>query len=119
MKIELHHLDKAIIAEVQSTGIVIAEVQDALDLMADCYYDGTNKIIIRRKNLHPDFFDLKTGFAGEILQKFSTYELQLAIVGDYSDITSNSMKDFMWESNKLGQILFVDSIEKALEKLSR
>lgn len=119
MKIEIHQINRAVIAEVQSGGIVIGETQDALDLMADCYYEGSNRIILQRKNLHPDFFDLKTRFAGEILQKFSTYELQLAIVGDYSDITSNSMKDFMWESNNRGQILFVDSMEEALELLSK
>lgn len=119
MKIEIHQINRAVIAEIQSEGVIIEETQDALDLMADCYYEGSNRIIIQRKNLHPDFFDLRTGFAGEILEKFSTYELQLAIAGDYSDISSNSMKDFMWESNNRGQILFVESVEDALEKLSR
>ncbi|MCK7528774.1 MAG: DUF4180 domain-containing protein [Ignavibacteriales bacterium] len=33
-----------------------------------------------------DFFDLKTGIAGEILQKFSTYNVRLAILGDFQNI---------------------------------
>jgi hypothetical protein len=31
---------------------------------------------------------LKTGLAGEILQKFSTYNMRLGIVGDFSAYTS-------------------------------
>ena len=119
MNIELHQLDRAVVAEVKSEGIIISETQDALDLMGDCYYDGSNRIILQRKNLHPDFFDLKTRLAGDILQKFSTYEVRLAIVGDYSDITSNALKDFIWESNRLGQILFVETVEEALERFSK
>lgn len=119
MKIELHHRNKTVIAEVISEGYVLTETQDALDLMGDCYYNGSNRIILQRKNLHPDFFNLKTGLAGDILQKFSTYELRLAIVGDFSDVTSNALKDFIWESNRLGQIVFVETIEEALSRLER
>ena len=109
----------AIIAEVQSTRILIAEVQDALDLMADCYYEGTDKIIIYQKNITPEFFDLKTGLADEILQKFSTYEQKLAIVGDFSEFSDPDLRDFIRESNRYGQINFVNSVEKAIEKLSK
>ena len=119
MKIELHQLNRAVIAEIKSDEILIAETQDALDLMGECYYDGCNKIIIQRKNIIPDFFNLRTGLAGDVLQKFSTYELQLAIVGNYSDITSNAFKDFMWESNRQGQIIFVETVEEALEQFSK
>jgi len=31
-----------------------------------------------------DFFDLSTGLAGEILQKFVNYHVKIAIVGDFS-----------------------------------
>jgi len=79
VNIELHHLNMAIIAEVQSTRILIAEVQDALDLMADCYYEGTDKIIIYQKNITPEFFDLKTGLADEILQKLKKTVILLSI----------------------------------------
>lgn len=119
MKIELHNRDRAVIAEIKSEDIIINELQDAIDLMGDCYYDGATSMILNRKNISPDFFDLKTRFAGEVLEKFSTYDMKLAIIGDYSDITSISLKDFIWESNRMGHILFVASVEEAMEKLSR
>jgi 3-deoxy-D-arabino-heptulosonate 7-phosphate (DAHP) synthase len=82
--IELTQVNNHTIAEIISSCVVIHETQDALDIMADCSYRGSRKIIINQEHIVPDFFDLKTGIAGEILQKFSTYNVQLAIVGDYS-----------------------------------
>ena len=66
-----------------------------------------------------DFFNLRTGIAGEILQKFSTYNVQLAIIGDYSKYNSKSFKDFSFESNKYRRINFVSSLEEALESLTK
>jgi hypothetical protein len=117
MEINLININEIHIAEIISDDIVIKSTQDALDLMADCRYQGAEKIIIREKNIIPEFFDLKTGIAGEILQKFTTYRVQLAIVGDYSKYTSKSLRDFIYESNKHGRISFVNTVEEAKEKL--
>ncbi|WQD36273.1 DUF4180 domain-containing protein [Sphingobacterium spiritivorum] len=64
------------------------------------------------------FFDLRTGIADEILQKFSNYRVQLAIVGEYSKYNSKSLTDFIYESNKGRHINFVNSMEEALNVLS-
>lgn len=71
------------IAVLRSFGVAINETQDALDLMANAGYMNSHKIIINEDQIVPGFFDLKTGIAGEILQKFSTYNIQLAIAGDF------------------------------------
>ena len=119
MKIEIHNVSGSAIAEVISNKFIINEVQDALDLMADCGYQGADKIILHEKNIIPDFFILKTGIAGEILQKFSNYRVQLAIVGDFSKYSGKSLRDFIFESNKSGRIFFVNSLEEAINKLVR
>jgi len=51
--------------------------------MADIYYQGFDAIILHEKTITPVFFDLKTGIANEILQKFSNCRMRLAIVGDF------------------------------------
>jgi hypothetical protein len=117
MKIEIKQVNGINLAEIVSDNILIKETQDALDLMADSGYHGSSKIIIHEKNITPDFFDLKTGIAGEILQKFSTYNIQLAIIGDYSKFSSKSLKDFIFESNKYGRINFVNTTEEAINSL--
>ena len=86
--------------------------------MANSRYQGADRVLIYEKNLHPDFFELKTGMAGEILQKFSNYRMSLAIVGEFSKYTSKSLKDFIYESNKGGAVIFAENRETALEKLS-
>jgi hypothetical protein len=107
------------LAEVKSNDILINETQDALDLLAESTYNGAYKIIIYEKNFVPDFFDLKTRLAGEILQKFSNYRVQLAIVGDFSNYSSKSLRDFIFESNKNKHINFVSSLDEAIELLAR
>jgi hypothetical protein len=62
---------------------------------------------------------LKSGIAGEILQKFSTYNFRLAIVGTFSEVQSKSLRDFIYESNKYGRINFVGSHDEAFERLMK
>lgn len=119
MEIDTIQINGINIAVLRSLGVLIQETQDALDLMAESTYMNSNKIIIKEDQVTPAFFDLKSGIAGEILQKFSTYNVQLAIIGDFSKYTSKSLRDFMFESNKYGRINFVSSFEEAKEKLSR
>jgi len=119
MKIEISQINEISIAEIISEDIIINSTQDALDIMADCSYQGSTRIIIHERNLIPSFFDLKTGIAGDILQKFSTYNVRLALVGDFTKYTSKSLKDFIFESNKYGKVVFVSSVNEAKERLAK
>lgn len=107
------------IAVVNSPTVEISTVQQALDLLVEYYYQNADGIVLFEHNLSPDFFDLKTGLAGDILQKFSTYRMRLAIIGDFTKYASKSLQDFIRESNKLGHIIFADSIEQAKELLNK
>ncbi len=116
----ISHLIKAFkIAEVISEDILIQTAEDGLELLGNIYYQDFDRLILHAKNITPAFFDLKNGMAGEILQKFSNYRVRLAIVGDFSNYASQSIKDFMHESNKAGHINFVNSLEEALNILSK
>jgi hypothetical protein len=117
MKINLLNINEICIAEIIADGFVINNTQNALDIMANCDYQGARKIVIYEKNIIPSFFDLKTGIAGDILQKFTNYQVQVAIIGDFSKYESKSLRDFIYESNKHRQINFVNSIEEAIERL--
>jgi hypothetical protein len=119
MNINTFEYNGALMAEITSDDIIVNDSSEALDLMANCWEKGTGKIIIYEKNISSEFFDLKTGIAGEILQKFSTYDSQLAIIGDFSKYSSKSLRDFIYESNKSGRIFFLSSIDEAKDKLSK
>jgi hypothetical protein len=113
MEIIFHSSRNNSYAEIVSDTTLISGTQDALDLMADCRYQGAEGMIIRKEHLTEDFFDLRTGIAGDILQKISNYRFRLAIIGDFSNFTSRSLRDFIYESNKHRQVLFVSSLEDA------
>lgn len=108
------------IAVVNSSDILLTDVQSALDFIATIKYEtGCNHIILNKSAICEDFFNLKTKLAGEILQKFINYYVKIAIVGDFSIYTSNSLKDFIYESNKGNDIFFLSDEKQAVEKLSR
>lgn len=114
MEIETHNINDTKIAVVISEVKIINKTEDGLELLGNLYYQGFDKIVIYEKDITPDFFDLKNGIAGEILQKFSTYRVRLAIVGDFSKYTSKSLNDFIYESNKGRHINFVTSKNEAI-----
>lgn len=118
MKIETHNINGIKIAEVTSSDIIINSTSDSLDLLGNLYYQDFDRIIVHEKNITPDFFDLKNGMAGEILQKFSNYRVRLAIVGDFSKYTSKSLNDFIFESNKSKKINVVGSQSEAIRALT-
>ena len=117
-KIKSHHINDTKIAEVISGDNIINSIEDGLDLLGNIYYQDFDKMIIHEKDITPDFFDLKNGMAGEILQKFSNYRVRLAIVGDFSKYPGKSINDFIYESNKGKQINFVASPSEAIKVLS-
>lgn len=98
----------------------IYDTQEVLDLMATAqYYGSDGAMVFYSESMGEDFFKLSTGFAGEILQKFSNYNTQLAIVGDFSIYESKALKDFIYECNKGNHIFWVASLEEALDVLTK
>lgn len=121
MMIQCIHQNGVKIAFVQNdeAEILISNVQSALDLMADVRYEtDCDRIAIRKSAVQEGFFILSTGIAGEILQKFVTYRVKLAIIGDYSGYASKPLRDFMYESNNGSHIFFVTAEEEAIQKLA-
>lgn len=120
MELEYHTIDGSIYAELKGPAHCIQDTQDMLDLIATAnYYRGASGIIINETHLPVDFFDLRTGLAGELLQKCSNYRFNLAITGDFSNVKSRSLCDFIRESNQTGRVLFVSEIREAVKKWVR
>jgi hypothetical protein len=117
--LEFHKAGNIVIAELLDETYLISQVQDVLDLMGDMAEENSTRLIIREENLNADFFRLYTGFAGEILQKFSNYSCRLAIIGGFSKYKSKNLQDFIHESNKGSMIFFVDNLNTAISVLSR
>lgn len=118
MNISVDQKGNSKVAIVESPDVVIGDVQAALDLMATVKYtDDCHKILINKANLAEEFFELRTKLAGEILQKYTNYQVKLAIVGDFEGYNSKSLKDFIYECNHGKQFFFVKDNEAGLEAL--
>lgn len=115
----IHESSGKTIAEIQSDEVIVGSSQDALDVMADLGARGIREIILHQKSLSPSFFSLSTGLAGDILQKFSNYQVRLAIVGEFARFTSGSLQAFIRESNRGNTVFFVSTVEEALRRLGR
>ncbi|MFB0918388.1 MAG: DUF4180 domain-containing protein [Clostridiaceae bacterium] len=116
MNYEIKLVNGKTIAVIKDESALIKDVQSALDLIATISYEsGAEAIVLLKENITEDFFDLKTKIAGDILQKFTNYKMKLAVIGDFSNYTSKSLKDFIFESNKQGNILFLPTVQNALD----
>ena len=60
------------------SGISIRSFADISDAIAACL--GAEGLILTENDLAPEFFDLRSGLAGELFQKFVNYRLRLAVV---------------------------------------
>ena len=113
--IETHNIGNIKVAEIIADKIILTSTEDGLESLGNLYYQGFDKIIIHEKNITPEFFDLKTKIAGNILQKFAQYQMPLIIVGDFSKYKSKSLNDFIFESNKGSQVNFVSDLSRVLQ----
>lgn len=119
MKFIIHETDNGKVAELEAGLTAIRSLQDGLDLIQEFIFSDTNKIIVHKEDLASGFFDLSTGLAGEILQKFVNYRIKLAIVGDFGNIASEPLKAFIRESNRGTQIFFLENTETAIARLTK
>lgn len=92
-----------------------------LDVLADASAADAVTVAVPCVRLDPGFFDLRTGVAGEIVQKFATYRMRLAIIGTQPPEarSSNAFAAFVREANHGSQTWFMDTIAELRERLVR
>jgi PadR family transcriptional regulator AphA len=112
IKVKSHRAKKYIIST--SPSVLIKKPQDILALLVSGSEHETNRFILKETNFDPAFYDLKTGLAGEITQKFANYRVKAAIIGKFEKVSGKRFREFMLEANKGNQVYFTDDEEDAL-----
>ncbi len=94
-------------------GPPIAGPQDALDLIGAAYARA-DVVAVPARRFDERFFALRTGVAGEVMQKFVNYRIRLAVVGDISAhvAASTALRDLVHESNRGRHIWFVADLDE-------
>ncbi len=113
---EILETEKGAITLFNDDKIVIRNAGSFLDLL---FSTESDTIALSRENFDPSFYDLKTGLAGDILQKLSLYKKRLIILGDFEQVTSRSLHDLIVECNRTGQAIFTGELEKAISLLKK
>jgi len=117
MKTIIHEFSGRQIAEIQSDGIIIRKWRDIIDIISQMLSRKVDALILHEKNLAPEFFQLKTGIAGEILQKLANSKIKVAFVGDFDSYKSKSLKAFIAESNLGNQVNFSADLQSAISSI--
>jgi len=99
--------------EVYSTETPIRNEQDALELVALCGEKDVNRLMIHHEALSEDFFRLKTGVAGAVLQKFITYSIRTAVVHPDLAGFGARFRELVAESGKGNEYRFFNSAAEA------
>ena len=94
------------------TGARLDSEAAAVDLIGSLWGQEVDWVVLPTARLGEAFFDLRTGQAGAVIQKFVTYRLRLAIVGDISAelAASAALRDFVRESNGGDRVWFVPDL---------
>ena len=91
-----------------------SEPFDAAALVASCIESGADSLLLEDAALPPEFFDLSTGVAGELLHGLAKYRLRLAAVVRDPALHSEPFQDFAREASRGTQFRFFASREDAL-----
>ena len=98
----------------------VTNESDAVQLIVDAHYvHQAEWIVFTPEQLGDEFFELSSGRAGAITQKFVTYQMGLAVVGDISEriAASKPLADWVRESNRGRNLLFAADLGELTERL--
>ncbi len=101
-------------------GLPLADEQAALDVIGAALGTDASWVAVPVTRLTPDFFVLRTRLAGEIVQKFANYRLNLAVLGDLSAAleASTALRDFVREANRGRQLWLLPSLDDFAARLN-
>jgi hypothetical protein len=101
-------------------GPVLTDADQVLDIVGQALGAGADLVVLPANRLDETFFDLRTGLAGHILQKFANYRLRLVILGDISRhvAASDALRDLIREANRGRQTWFASDEAELAARLA-
>lgn len=78
----------------------IDSLDDALSIISASYETNTNRVLLRDRQLPAAFFELKTGFAGEFVQKLVNYQITVACVFESGKPISDRFREYVAEAKR-------------------
>jgi len=97
--------------EYEAADPVLTTPADVVNLIGEAFGTDARIMVVPTSRLGEDFFSLRSGFAGEVFQKFQNYQMRLVVMGDIGQhlTDSKALRDFVGETNRIGNHLFVSN----------
>ena len=120
MSFQAEELQGRRIAVCPANGPLLRTGRDATDLIGEARSLDATLLVVPLQRLDPDFFQLRSGVAGEFVQKFVNYGVHLVVLGDTSELASQSkaLHDFIYEANQRDSLWFLASKQELEERLA-
>jgi hypothetical protein len=115
----LHESQGCRILEYPAAGPPLGNVSSSLEMISAARSQEAEWVAVPIERLGEEFFHLRSGIAGEVLQKFMTYQLRIAIIGDITPLSaaSKALHDFVVECNRGSTVWFVCNLEELNDRL--
>lgn len=84
----------------RNNGNLLQNERDALDWVAICGEHQVSRLMLHAGNLTRDFYDLRTGVAGDILLKFTNYRIKVAAVLAPELVGEGRFREMVRETNR-------------------
>jgi hypothetical protein len=112
----LHGIPTLILPE---DGPAVGTQLDAGDLVGAAMEHGADLLVVPAGRIAAEFWTLRSGVAGELLQKLVNYRLRLAVVGDITAPVeaSTALRDLVRESNRRRDAWFLPDLDALDERL--
>lgn len=100
-------------------GEVLARPAQIMDFIGAGFGAAAGWLALPVSRLSPEFFQLRSGLAGEVAQKFVNYQIRLAVVGDIQPWVKQSEALSAWvrECNRGQQVWFVRDLDELALRL--
>ncbi|MQS07359.1 DUF4180 domain-containing protein [Streptomyces alkaliphilus] len=113
-----HHGTPVLVLD--ADGPTIAGPRDVLDQLIGAAYGRADVVAVPAERLDERFFDLGTGFAGEVTQKCVQYRMRLVILGDISrhTATGTALPALVREANRGRHVWFLADLDELATRLA-
>lgn len=97
----------------------VGTIEDALELVSLCIENGADRLLCEARQLPEAFFDLRSGFAGEFLQKLQNYGIRFAAILPDSERQGPRFQELLLEANRGNDFRTFERREDAEDWLSK
>lgn len=101
------------------SGTALGSESDAVDLIGHAFSAEAAVVVVPAELVDERFYELRTRVAGDVMLKFTNYQVRLVIIGDLTERleASESFAAFVRETNKGRDIWFLTDRAELDERL--